>query len=81
MGVTSEEDLGDGMKNDDKILHCCLALDAGPPAHTEGGMKTVSRTSVLLTDDRYRTYLEVRWPQWWRTRLIQHFPGSNPAGP
>jgi hypothetical protein len=55
MGVTSEEDLGDGMKNDDKILHCCLALDAGPPAHTEGGMKTVSRTSVLLTDDRYRT--------------------------
>ena len=52
MVVTCEEDLGEGLKNDDKILSCCLALDTAPPPHTADGMKTVMRNAVLLTDDR-----------------------------
>ena len=56
MGVTCEEDQGDGMKNDDKILSCCLALDTSPPPHTEDGMKTVTRNAVLITDDRHVSY-------------------------
>jgi len=51
--VTTEEDLGNGMKNDDKILACCLALDTSAPPHMEDGMRTVTRNAVLLTDDRY----------------------------
>jgi hypothetical protein len=51
--VTTEEDLADGMKNDDKILACCLALDTSPAPRMEEGMRTVTRNAVLLTDDRY----------------------------
>jgi hypothetical protein len=43
------------MKNDDKILACCLALDTAPAPRMEEGMRTVTRNAVLLTDDRYGT--------------------------
>ena len=51
LGVTVEED-GDST-NDDKILSCCLNLDAGQPPTTADGKRTVFRTAVLLTDDRF----------------------------
>lgn len=50
--VHLEEDTEAGMKNDDRILACCLNLDSSPAPTMLDGMKTVFRTSVLLTDDR-----------------------------
>ena len=52
LGVTVEEDTGDGRTNDDRILLCCLNLDTSPAPHLKDGMKTVYRSSILLTDDR-----------------------------
>jgi len=52
LGVTVEEDSEVGLNNDDRILSCCLNLDSSPSPTTVDGMKTVFRTSVLLTDDR-----------------------------
>lgn len=50
--MTSEEDILDGKKNDDRILDCCLALDSAPAPKLKDGMRTVHRDTVLLTDDR-----------------------------
>ena len=51
--MTQEEDTDDGQNNDDRILACCINLDTAPAPVLKDGMKTVHRTSVLLTDDRY----------------------------
>ena len=47
-----EEDCSDGQKNDDRILQCCLSLNASPAPTIENGIKTVHRDTVLITDDR-----------------------------
>jgi len=52
LAMTQEEDTDDGQNNDDRILACCINLDTAPAPVLKDGMKTVHRTSVLLTDDR-----------------------------